>query len=122
MKLNIRIVIVAAADPGLEREMGYGRIQKQRAERWIDVAGDWRVLESGTNEENNGDMRKEGRRVDLSGPCPIWEERKANSVGRLGICYRSQLPMMPKSKRGQERVSCRSRYKLTMWAGQEMHL
>ena len=43
--------------------------------------------------------------MDLSGPCPIWEEKKAaQSIGRLGICYRSQLPMMPKSKRGQERV------------------
>ena len=63
------------------------------------MAGDF---ESGTNEENNGDMREEGegRRVDLSGPCPIWEEKKAaQSIGRLGICYRSQLPMMLKSKR-----------------------
>ena len=60
-----------------------------------------RVFESGTNEENNGDMRRDGF---------IWTasnleegEREGGKLGRPGICYRSQLPMMPKSKtRGRE--------------------
>ena len=62
------------------------------------MAGDF---ESGTNEENNGDMREEGRKT--AGGF-IWTVsnlggEESRSVGRLGICYRSQLPMMPKPKR-----------------------
>ena len=43
------------------------------------------------------EMMSEEGGMDLSGPCPIWEEGKARPAV---ICYRSQLPMMPKRKRG----------------------
>ena len=81
------------------------------------MAGDF---ESGTNEENNGDMREEGRKTaggfiwtvsNLGGEESSSVHRSTRNLLSVSITDDAQVE-------GKSGFSCRSRYKLTMWGSQ----